>query len=102
MYPDRHLEREIHVWLPVIDLPLYQASHPFVAIYIQYAFRYTLSSAEKPTLFTDMTMESIESDRGPPQPPEETRGRRVDSRDLYAKRLAFSQAFDTNSKMLKG
>jgi hypothetical protein len=28
MCPDRHLEPEIHVWLPVIDLPLYQASHP--------------------------------------------------------------------------
>jgi hypothetical protein len=103
LYPDRHIEREIHVWLPVIDLPLYQASHPLrLPLYIQYAFRYTLSSVEKPTLFIDMAMESIESDCGPPQTPEETRSRRLDSRDLYAKRLAFSQAFGTNSKMLKG
>jgi hypothetical protein len=53
-------------------------------------------------MFIDMAMESIESDCGPPQAPEEARSRRLDSRDLDAKRLAFSQAFGTNSKTLKG
>jgi hypothetical protein len=44
-YPDRYLEREIRVWLPVIALPLYQASRlfPFDSLYIQYAFRYSMS-----------------------------------------------------------
>jgi hypothetical protein len=46
MYPDRHLEREIRVSLPVIDLPLYQASRSFldlsihtIRFQIQYVFR---------------------------------------------------------------
>jgi hypothetical protein len=45
MYPDRHLEREIRVSLPVIALPLYQASRPFPfdSLYIQYAFKYNMS-----------------------------------------------------------
>jgi hypothetical protein len=44
-YPDRHLEREIRVSLPVIDLPLYQASRSFlylsvhtIRFQIQYVF----------------------------------------------------------------
>jgi hypothetical protein len=36
MYPDRHLEREIRISLPVIALPLYQASRPFPSTLFTY------------------------------------------------------------------